>query len=353
MKSILLIIDVQRGFVVEGANDNVITKIDQLLEDEVFDCVISSIYKNSPDNNIVKLMGWTKMMSAAECALIGAATTKSDYLIDKSQYSAYTEDLLAILSKVNGGKMPEAIYIVGFDTECCILKTAVDFFEQGIRPIVLSQYCGASGGEDAHIAGIRSLESLIGRNNIYNNNIHTQEDLHKAFTQATTASYIPSCSTYMKAKQVVELLAQKGWHISLAESCTGGMATAGIVDIASASKVLNVSHVTYANSAKKRYLGVSDESIAIYGAVSEIVAKEMAIGAATANGAEVGVGISGIAGPGGTTASKEVGTVCFGFYIYGKTHTFTQYFGDIGRYAVRKASVLFVYQTLIELLSKE
>ena len=148
------------------------------------------------------------------------------------------------------------------------------------------------------------------------------------------------------AEQVVEKLIEKGWTVSFAESCTGGMACARLVDVANASKVLNASFVTYANEAKQGLLGVSTETLNTYGAVSEETAKEMAQGVARANKAQVGVGISGIAGPGGGTEEKPVGTVCFGFFIDGKTFTQRKQFGDLGRQTVRKSAVDFVFETL-------
>jgi nicotinamide-nucleotide amidase len=76
----------------------------------------------------------------------------------------------------------------------------------------------------------------------------------------------------------------------------------------------------------------------------------MAMGVAKNNHAEVGVGISGIAGPGGGTDTKPVGMVCFGIYVNGDVHSYTKYFGNIGRNQVREASVDFVYETLVSLL---
>lgn len=145
---------------------------------------------------------------------------------------------------------------------------------------------------------------------------------------------------------VVEKLIQKNYHISFAESCTGGMACAALVSVADASKVLDVSFVTYANEAKMQYLGVSEQTIEQYGVVSEEVAYQMAYGVAKTAGSEVGVGITGVAGPGGGTKDKPVGMVCFGFYVNGEVKTFTKQFGEIGRNEVRQKSVEFVYEVL-------
>ena len=149
---------------------------------------------------------------------------------------------------------------------------------------------------------------------------------------------------------VVEALMEKGWHISFAESCTGGLVAGRLVDVPNASRVFDVSFVTYANEAKMEYLGVSDESIKKYGVVSQLVVEEMARGVAMRANAEVGVGISGIAGPSGGSKEKPVGTVCFGFYIDGEVYSYTEHFGDIGRNNVREASVQFVYETLLNLI---
>lgn len=150
--------------------------------------------------------------------------------------------------------------------------------------------------------------------------------------------------------KVVEKLIEKKFHITFAESCTAGLAAARLVNVPDASKVLDVSFVTYANEAKVKYVNVKKESIESYGVVSEEVAGEMAAGAAKAMAAEVGVGISGIAGPTGGSEEKPVGMVCFGFYVDGKVETYTMQFGNIGRNEVRKASVDFCYEKLMDLL---
>ncbi|MCM1181413.1 MAG: CinA family protein [Clostridium sp.] len=151
--------------------------------------------------------------------------------------------------------------------------------------------------------------------------------------------------------KVVNILIEKGYRISFAESCTGGLAAATIVSVADASKVLDISFVTYANEAKMRYVGVKETSIVEYGVVSEQVAYEMAAGVAKEAASEVGIGITGIAGPGGGTREKPVGMVCFGICINGEVSTYTRQFGSIGRDEVRAASVEFVLHTLYEKLN--
>ncbi len=155
---------------------------------------------------------------------------------------------------------------------------------------------------------------------------------------------------FAAAGECVNLLIKHGLHISMAESCTGGLLAASIVSVADASKVFDASFVTYANEAKMKYLGVSTQSIEKYGVVSEAVAEEMAIGCAKANNAQVGVGISGIAGPGGGSDAKPVGTVAFGFVINGESFSKLMHFPNNGRQGIRENATLFALTTLCERL---
>lgn len=108
---------------------------------------------------------------------------------------------------------------------------------------------------------------------------------------------------------VGELLASRGWRIAAAESCTGGMLLSRLTDIPGSSAYVDAGVVCYSNDAKLSLLGVDGASISAHGAVSEAVAVQMATGVRARTGAEVGVAITGIAGPGGGTAEKPVGTV--------------------------------------------
>jgi len=151
-------------------------------------------------------------------------------------------------------------------------------------------------------------------------------------------------------EQLVNKLIEKNWHISCAESCTGGLIASRIVNVANASKVFDASFVTYANEAKMKYLGVSPQTITSYGVVSEEVVFEMAAGVAKETGAEVGIAVSGIAGPSGGTATKPVGMVCFGFYVNGKITARTCQFGNPGRNEVRSLSTEYALKTALELV---
>lgn len=151
-------------------------------------------------------------------------------------------------------------------------------------------------------------------------------------------------------EQVVKTLIERKMKISFAESCTGGMCCERLVGVENTSNVLDASFITYANEAKVKYLGVKASTIECFGVVSEEVAAEMARGVAKETNADVGVGITGIAGPGGATKNKPVGMVCFGFYVKGSVQTVTMQFGDIGREKVRKSSADFVFETLNKIL---
>ena len=120
-------------------------------------------------------------------------------------------------------------------------------------------------------------------------------------------------------EKVVKMLAERKMTVSAAESCTGGLFAALITNVSGASEVLNESFVTYANSAKMKYLGVKGETLEKHGAVSYETAFEMAEGLRKNTGADVTVGITGIAGPTGGTKEKPVGLVYVGICVMGET----------------------------------
>lgn len=118
---------------------------------------------------------------------------------------------------------------------------------------------------------------------------------------------------------VVKMLEQKKETIAAAESCTGGLLAARLINVPGASNVLNESFITYSNEAKIKYLGVKEETLREHGAVSEETAREMAEGVLKTSGADIGVGITGLAGPGGETGTKKPGLVYIGVCRGGHT----------------------------------
>ncbi len=152
---------------------------------------------------------------------------------------------------------------------------------------------------------------------------------------------------------IADLLAmarEKGVMIATAESCTGGMIATQLTDIAGSSSVFERGFVTYSNAAKREMLGVSAESLAQFGAVSEPVAREMAEGALARSGADLAVSVTGIAGPGGSEHKPE-GRVCFGLAMTGQaTRTGTREFGALGRGKVRALSARHALYLLAEAL---
>lgn len=145
-------------------------------------------------------------------------------------------------------------------------------------------------------------------------------------------------SLQKQAQLLLQTLIVRGEKVATAESCTGGLLAATLTEVAGCSEAFDMGLVSYSNGIKHRYLDVSEETLASVGAVSPEVAEAMAKGICQAAKAQLGVGITGIAGPGGGSAMKPVGLVYIGVCYRGrvvvKRHCFT---GE--RYAVRLQAV--------------
>lgn len=153
-----------------------------------------------------------------------------------------------------------------------------------------------------------------------------------------------------KAETLLRLCRAKGLKLAMAESCTGGLVSAALTEIAGSSDVFIGGAVTYANEAKRDIIGVSSESLEKYGAVSEQVAEEMALGACKVFHAHIAASITGIAGPSGGSPEKPVGTVYIGVALNGVAHVSHHLFsGD--RRAIREQSAEAALNMLISQLS--
>lgn len=154
------------------------------------------------------------------------------------------------------------------------------------------------------------------------------------------------------ARLVIDDAQQRRLKIVTAESCTGGLLSALLVEIPGSSKVFERGFVTYSNKAKEEVLGVPGDLLADYGAVSEPVARAMAEGALEESRANISISITGIAGPGGGTPMKPVGSVHFALARENAPirHKLENY-GDIGRTEIRLASLDTALQMLLESIS--
>ena len=152
------------------------------------------------------------------------------------------------------------------------------------------------------------------------------------------------------AEQLVQLLIDKKLKISAAESCTGGMLISRLIDIPGTSEITGASYITYSDEAKIRTVGVNPDTIKKFGVVSEKTALEMAVGAVDTAKSDIGVGITGFAGPFDDDDDPDAGRVCFGFSVNGKTVTATKHFGNIGRNAVRELSCIYAIDSLIKFI---
>ncbi len=158
--------------------------------------------------------------------------------------------------------------------------------------------------------------------------------------------------TLTLSARVGEALLARGWQLATAESCTGGAIAAAITDIAGSSQWFDRGFVTYSNQAKQDMLGVRAETLRSAGAVSEATVAEMVSGALARSLARVTLAVSGIAGPGGGSADKPVGTVCLAWAIDGEPPVVrTEHFaGD--RAAVRAQTVEQALRGVLELLAR-
>lgn len=151
--------------------------------------------------------------------------------------------------------------------------------------------------------------------------------------------------------RLIDDLKKLGWKISTAESCTGGLLAKTITDAPGSSDVFEFGAVVYSNKFKNKLLGVPKEVLNMYGAVSEETAYALSKGICEYSDAEVGVGITGIAGPGGGTKEKPVGLVYYSIYIRQKNiHICEKLLLSGARDEVRSQTVTAVLEKLKELL---
>ncbi|OYY92456.1 MAG: damage-inducible protein CinA [Hydrogenophilales bacterium 28-61-23] len=146
------------------------------------------------------------------------------------------------------------------------------------------------------------------------------------------------------------VLRRQGWILATAESCTGGWLAQVVTSVSGSSAWFDRGFVTYSNAAKRDMLGVPAETLMQFGAVSEETAREMVRGALAHSAAQLAIAITGIAGPGGGTPEKPVGSVCFAWALAGQPCASATRFFSGDRRQIRAASVGFALRQLLALV---
>jgi len=178
MKNILIIIDVQKGFTKIPQTQKTSEDIKELLEKRYFDYIFATKFYNDHNSIYKKTMNWEKLITKQETDLVDGIQDYIDEVIPKYIYSCVNASFLQRLSQVNNGVLPEKVFLAGMDTDSCVLKIAVDLFENGIIPIVLSNYCASNGGKESHEAGLKCLSRFVGKKYLVSKEIHIINDLN-------------------------------------------------------------------------------------------------------------------------------------------------------------------------------
>ena len=168
----LVIIDVQKGFINEYSK-HVPERITQLLELNLFKEVILTKFINKDNSQFEKILHWRRLKDPEETGLAGNLNQSTTKIFVKNNYSAFTHEFIAYLKE----KQISALYLVGIDTDVCVMKSAVDAFEKGFKPVVLGYYCASQAGKSYHESALKILERCIGKQNIITKDVQSEEDL--------------------------------------------------------------------------------------------------------------------------------------------------------------------------------
>lgn len=177
MRNILILVDMQNGFCKKEYIKVVAERIEELLGRGLFDYVISTEYVNYDNSTFEKLIGWHGLKNDVDIKLYGSFANYANEIVEKTIYSCVNNNFIQRLCQINDGTFPKKVFLIGVDTDCCVLKTAVDLFEYNIRPIVLTNYCSSCGGPEAHLAGLTCLRRLIGEKQLFTGQISSRDTL--------------------------------------------------------------------------------------------------------------------------------------------------------------------------------
>ena len=154
----LMIIDVQNGFISPNT-EHVLSNVEELMDSFKGRMIIASKFINVPNGPFDLIMHWRRLKESPETDLIEKKKKKATHIIEKEGYTLINDTVKELLI----GHNVDLVYIAGIDTDCCVLKTAIDLFENNIRPVVVTDCCASNGGIESHNAAIKVMERTIGK----------------------------------------------------------------------------------------------------------------------------------------------------------------------------------------------
>lgn len=161
MKQILLIVDVQVGFVGEEQQP-VVDGVKNLLEKVSFDDVVFTRFINEPDGLFISQLNWADMQGGPEIEIVPELRPYAKQVFDKSTYSALTPSLLEHLKQTQ----PDVVYVAGLETDACVMQTSLSLFDAGYHVKVLGDLVHTGAGSQIHKAGLAMLRRNIGKGNV-------------------------------------------------------------------------------------------------------------------------------------------------------------------------------------------
>lgn len=179
MENILVLVDAQNGFLKSDETFHLRKELTKLLELEVFSNVLATKFVNSANSPFARLLGYAKMINAKDTEIPNSIDRHLSVVLQKETYTPNMDMLINELTVLNYGEKPDRVFLAGVDTDCCVLATAIGLFDNGIRPIVLKNYCASNGGTGYHVAGSFCLERLLGKGSVYDKKIKSADDFNK------------------------------------------------------------------------------------------------------------------------------------------------------------------------------
>ncbi len=159
---VLLLIDVQSGFVCSDETRAARDAIVQILRGGRFSHVVATLYMNFEGSMFERLLGWKGMTMPSEQRIDPQVEPYLNEVKIKTTYSCFGKSSLDWLSPTEGPVPPEEVYIAGMDTDCSVLANALQLMDRGIRPVVLVDCCASTGGQAAHEAGLLIMRRALG-----------------------------------------------------------------------------------------------------------------------------------------------------------------------------------------------